>query len=98
MMKDYERARPFCDWIEDYGDVLWWRIPVVEGPYLGSPLCCGFPVQVTTELTSTYRQTEPAERTFNMLVGGWPFSEEDERHLWWTPISDGKTIEDQVPL
>ena len=30
--------RPLEDWGEDYGDVLWWRFPIEEPPYVGSPL------------------------------------------------------------
>lgn len=31
------------DWDEDFGDVLWWKLPVDEPPYIGSPLCCDWP-------------------------------------------------------
>ena len=31
-------ARPRSEWHEDYGDVLWWHLPVQEPPYVGSPL------------------------------------------------------------
>ncbi|WP_156370297.1 hypothetical protein [Novosphingobium sp. Leaf2] len=41
MSEDLYRIRPFCDWHEDHGDVLWWRIPICESPYVGSPLDCG---------------------------------------------------------
>lgn len=30
--------RPFEEWHEDYGDVLWWRFPLEGPPYIGSPL------------------------------------------------------------
>lgn len=33
-----EVARPLADWHEDDGDVLWWKFPVEESPYVGSPL------------------------------------------------------------
>lgn len=33
-----EIARPAYTWHEDIGEVLWWRFPVVEAPYVGSPL------------------------------------------------------------
>ena len=29
---------PLEDWSEDYGDCLWWRFPIEEPPYCGSPL------------------------------------------------------------
>ena len=38
-----ECARPLEEWGEDYGDVLWWEFPVVEPPYVGSPLDCEWP-------------------------------------------------------
>lgn len=31
-------ARPIEEWGEDYGDVLWWKFPIEEPPYVGSPL------------------------------------------------------------
>lgn len=33
-----ERARPIKEWNEDFGDVLWWKFPIEEPPYVGSPL------------------------------------------------------------
>ncbi len=92
MLNPYERARPFCDWHEDIGDVLWWRIPVEEPPYFGSPLCLGRGMKV--EIYIGREQFDfPVQQT-----GGWPFDEEDERHLWWTPVPSGNVINDQVPL
>lgn len=32
-------ARPIDEWGEDYGDVIWWKFPIEEPPYIGSPLC-----------------------------------------------------------
>ena len=29
---------PLEEWNEDYGDCLWWKFPVEESPYCGSPL------------------------------------------------------------
>ncbi len=29
--------RPLADWREDIGDVLWWRCPISEAPYVGTP-------------------------------------------------------------
>ena len=34
----HECARPLEEWGEDYGDVLWWKFPIEEPPYVGSPL------------------------------------------------------------
>lgn len=33
-----ERPRPLEEWCEDYGDALWWKFPIEEPPYVGSPL------------------------------------------------------------
>jgi hypothetical protein len=34
----HPRPIPVAEWNEDDGDVLWWRLPVKESPYVGSPL------------------------------------------------------------
>lgn len=36
-------ALPAKEWHEDDGDVLWWRFPIVEPPYVGSPLASDWP-------------------------------------------------------
>jgi hypothetical protein len=36
-------ARHLIEWGETAGDVLWWRFPVEEPPYVGSPLCDDWP-------------------------------------------------------
>ena len=33
-----ECARPIEEWSEDFADVLWWKFPIEEPPYVGSPL------------------------------------------------------------
>lgn len=33
----YEELHPIGDWQEDDGNVLWWRLPVCEPPYCGTP-------------------------------------------------------------
>lgn len=35
--------RPLDDWREDVGPVLWWRFPVEEPPYVGTPLDDSWP-------------------------------------------------------
>jgi hypothetical protein len=32
-------ARPLDEWDEDTGTALWWRFPIEEPPYCGSPNC-----------------------------------------------------------
>jgi hypothetical protein len=34
--------RPASEWHDDFGDVLWWRLPVEEPPYVGSPMEYGW--------------------------------------------------------
>jgi hypothetical protein len=43
----YFYAQPKNDWHEDYGSCLWWKFPIVEEPYVGSPLDDDFPFYVT---------------------------------------------------
>jgi hypothetical protein len=38
-----ECARPLEKWNEDYGDALWWKFPIEEPPYVGSPLDMSWP-------------------------------------------------------
>lgn len=37
-------ARPRGEWHEDDGPALWWRFPIQEPPYVGSPLDTTFEV------------------------------------------------------
>lgn len=36
-------ARPRSEWHEDMGPMLWWRFPVEEPPFAGTPLDEDFP-------------------------------------------------------
>lgn len=38
-----QNPRPLEEWGEDYGDVLWWKFPIEEPPYVGSPLSADWP-------------------------------------------------------
>ena len=42
-----ECARPMEEWGEDYGDVMWWKFPIEEPPYVGSPLDVNWPAHHT---------------------------------------------------
>ena len=89
---DLYRIRPFCDWHEGHGDVLWWHWPIYESPYVGSPLDLGR--NMTVEICIGFEQHEfPVKNT-----GGWPYEPEDEPRLWWTPLPDARVIIEQVPL
>ena len=41
--KDATTLRSIDDWHEDDGDCLWWKTPIEEPPYCGSPLCEDWP-------------------------------------------------------
>lgn len=42
---------PAENWHEDDGDVIWWRLPVEEPPYVGCPLCEDFNFGYYTHFT-----------------------------------------------
>jgi hypothetical protein len=75
---DLFQSYNFADWHEDYGSVLWWRLPVQEPPYVGSPLDLGRGVLVTVQVGLEELRHQIGD------VGGWPFDEEDEKSLVWT--------------
>ena len=37
-LEDLFEPIPAEEWHEDDGDVIWWKFPIEEPPYLGSPL------------------------------------------------------------
>jgi len=69
-----ERARPLAEWHEDHGPVLWWRFPVDEPPYVGTPHDLGRAVVVELRAWEGSTQT-------SLMVGGWP-----GYHTHWTPL------------
>lgn len=38
LLAETRRARPAAEWAEEDGAVLWWRFPIEEPPYCGTPL------------------------------------------------------------
>jgi hypothetical protein len=71
-----QEAKPLSEWHEDIGPVLWWRFPVQEPPYVGTPLDAGRAVEVTIhDAVRDYKYTEH--------IGGWP-----GHHTHWTPLPD----------
>lgn len=67
-------ARPLSEWHEDIGPVLWWKFPVTEAPYIGSPLDTGMPIEVTI-------RDSVRDYTYTKNVAGWP-----GYHTHWTPL------------
>jgi hypothetical protein len=39
----HAQAYPIEMWREDFGEVLWWKFPIEESPYVGSPLSDNWP-------------------------------------------------------
>jgi hypothetical protein len=66
------RARPLSEYHEDMGPVLWWKFPIEEPPYVGSPLDLGQTVEVSVR---AYR----VDKLMRCQVGGWP-----GYHTHWT--------------
>jgi hypothetical protein len=54
-------ARPIDDWSEEDGAVLWWKLPLSEPPYSGTPLDDDFPDYVTHWTPTPIPILEPAE-------------------------------------
>ncbi len=85
--------RPYYEWREDHGPVLWWLWPIEEAPYVGSPLDCGHTVEVAIDLAASDGHLEAGK--MRMQVGGWPWADADdetESRLWWTPLPNNDAI------
>src|SRR5699024_734820 len=50
-LEDNIEPIPAEEWAEEDGDVIWWRLPVEEPPYIGSPLCDDFTFNYYTHFT-----------------------------------------------
>ena len=72
------KARPIAEYREEMGDVLWWKFPITEAPYVGSPNTAGYAVESTLRAIV---QCEVLETMGRMFVGGWP-----GYHTHFTPI------------
>lgn len=68
------KARLLSEWNEDVGDVLWWKFPLEEPPYCGTPLDMGQTVEVSARAVNI-------DKLMRFTVGGWP-----GYHTHWTPI------------
>jgi hypothetical protein len=78
-----ERARPLAEWHVDMGPVLWWRFPVDEPPYVGTPLDRGHCLTLTEQRPAPHVDPRGAARRHVSIcfVGGWP-----GYHTHWTPM------------
>jgi hypothetical protein len=84
--------RPFKEWTEDDGDVLWWRCPVNEPPWVGSPL--------NSDWTIVFTGTgKTIEARYVANLDGWK-----NYYTHWTPLpsiaidSLGNPLEDDSQL
>jgi hypothetical protein len=68
-------ARPLSEWHEDIGPVLWWKFPVDEPPYVGTPLDLGETIVVHAH------NGQVPKRIAHFDIGGWP-----GYHTHWTPL------------
>lgn len=77
LKRDTDGPFPASWWAEEDGDVLWWawdgREWLAEPPYVGSPLDCGFTVEM--------RSSDQPEKVIRTDVGGWP-----DYHTHWTRL------------
>lgn len=55
-----ENPRRLEEWGEEYGDCLWWKFPIAEPPYSGSPLDAAWP-EYHTHFTKICYPHEPKE-------------------------------------
>ena|SRR5690349_14383375 len=74
-LQNQTAARPLSEWHEDDGPVLWWKFPIEEPPYVGTPNDCGISTSVRLEIDGT------PVHSHARYVGGWP-----GYHTHWTPI------------
>jgi hypothetical protein len=66
------------EWTEEDGDVLWWKFPIEEPPYVGRPGSLG----QTVEMRHYIGGGEDLDvKVTTTQVGGWP-----GYHTHWTPI------------
>ena len=80
--------RPFHEWHEDHGDVLWWLWPIEQAPWVGTPLDLGRTVSfdVTIQIGYDAYETVPAKLAD---TGGWPWKDADDEtvaRLFWTEL------------
>lgn len=86
--------RPIAEYHEDMGAVLWWKFPITEAPYVGSPNDLGQEVVIRMPtvghcIANVDRDLSPnamkPKKITNpggtFFVGGWP-----GYHTHWTPI------------
>lgn len=79
-VENIARPRPLSEWSEEVGDVLWWKFPITEAPYLGTPLDLGRTVEIRVQI-ATFLDPDPKPSIRRKNIGGWP-----GYHTHWTPL------------
>lgn len=88
-------VRPYHEWHEDHGDVLWFKWPIEEAPWVGTPLDLGR--TVSFDLTVQIgRELHEVEQHITGNTGGWPWAEEEHSFLFWLPLPDFKAIDEAI--
>ena len=62
-------AKPLADWQDDHGPCLWWKFPITEPPYSGTPLDTDWP-GYHTHWTRFIIPNEPAPPVASMQRSG----------------------------
>lgn len=97
-MQEQMAPRPFHEWHEDIGDVLWWLWPIEQAPYVGTPLDLGRTVstRMTVQIGVDVYDFAPA---VTGDTGGWPWhgaDDETEARLFWTPLPDADVLDKAI--
>lgn len=92
------QPRPFHEWHEDHGDVIWWLWPIEEAPWIGTPLDIGRTVSfdITVQIGFDVYEVQP-EKAGD--TGGWPWKDADdetEARLFWTPLPERNAIDEAI--
>lgn len=93
-----DQPRPFHEWHEDHGDVIWWLWPIEQAPWIGTPLDIGRTVSfdITVQIGRDFYEVEPKPIGD---TGGWPWADADddtESRLFWTPLPDANAIDEAI--
>lgn len=92
--------RPYHEWTEEVGDVLWWLWPIVDAPYCGTPMDLGYTVEIDLGIASSQRTFEPVETKRSIQIGGWPFDERDDNEgyhrLFWTELPNFDALDVEI--
>lgn len=73
------QAKPLDEWCEDDGSVLWWRFPIQEPPWVGTPLDSDWPIEDDGDEIPYYKHWTPFVLPANPDGDGNPPPEVHER-------------------